>query len=161
MAANTQMPPLSSPNTCTAQAEEAQHRGSGIWKTRLSAEVGTKEDTDVCSTAILTAVQHGLPSPALKPCFLVGLASQSGHQLLGTMGRDSWWHWHKALGVSSSPLAPCNSPAWSGAQLGQEVTQSKWSVHPLAGRIIKHFDLALDWGKEYFGSISEKAGNYL
>lgn len=85
MAANTQMPPLSSPNTCTAQAEEAQHRGSGIWKTRLSVEVGMKEDTDVCSTAILTAVQHGLPSPALKPCFLVGLASQSGHQLLGML----------------------------------------------------------------------------
>lgn len=63
MAANTHMPWMSSPNICTAQAEEArhrglgeaQHRGSGIWSTRLSVEAGVKEHTDVCSTATPTA----------------------------------------------------------------------------------------------------------
>lgn len=104
---------------------------------------------------------------APKPCFEALLSDEVGIPVWSSAPGhnesccDSWWHWHEALGVSSSLLAPCNSPAWSGARLGQEVTQPKWSVHPLAERIIKHFDLSLDRGKEYFESISEKAGNYL
>lgn len=87
MAANTQMPQLSSTNICTAQAKEAQHTGLGILKTRLSVEAGSERGyrrvrricTDNCAAR------------APKPCFEVSLFAgvcipqyQPGRQLLDT-----------------------------------------------------------------------------
>lgn len=94
-----------------------------VWKTRLFVELGAKEDTDMCSTAPPTAALHGLPSPVLKPHFLMGLASQPGHQLLGTesravtadgTGTERQVHPHPCWHLPTAPPEVCTAGAQEG-----------------------------------------------
>lgn len=87
MAANTQMPQLSSTNICTARAKEAQHTGLRILETRLSMEArsegGYRRVQHICT--------DNCAARAPKPCFEVPLSDgvcvpqyQPGHQLPDT-----------------------------------------------------------------------------
>lgn len=67
MAANPQMPLLSSPHTCTARAEEAPPGGL---EDKALCGGGSEEDTDVCNTAT--------PTAAPKPWFEAPLSDGVG-----------------------------------------------------------------------------------
>lgn len=167
MAANTQMPQLSSTNICTVQAKEAQHTGLGIWKTRLSMEAGSERGRRSVQCISADNCAAGSPKLWCEAPLSDGVCVpqyQAGPQLLDTascaLAAAGLWHmhWHKLLGASLSPPLPCDRSTWSMVWLGQEkLTQWKWPVHPLTAGLIKQFvDSTLDWGKEYFGNNSGK-----
>lgn len=89
MAANTQMPQLSSTNICTAQAKEAQHTGLGILKMRLFMEAGSERGY----RRVQRICTNNCAARAPKPGFEVPLSDrvcipqyQTCHQLLDTAG---------------------------------------------------------------------------